>query len=191
MLNSLLRDLSAAAFVIFLVTKRFGQQCHSIGLTTKNFLKNIKIGVLGYLAIIPAILVVLFILSAVVTKFSYEPPVQAVVQIYLKETGTNILFFFTLFVTIVGPVIEEIFFRGFTYKTFRQRWGVRWALIASAGVFAGLHLSVVAFFPIFLLGIFLAYLYETTGSLVPSMTVHMIHNLVMVSMTLVFKKFSS
>jgi len=191
MLNSLIRDISAAALVIFFVTKRFGRPCQTIGLTTQNFFKNVKIGLLGYLAIIPAILMVLIILSAVAKKLCYEPPVQAVVQIYLKEMGRNALLFFTLFVTIVGPMIEEVFFRGFTYKAFRQRWGVRWALVASSGIFAGLHLSLIGFFPIFLLGLFLAYLYEITGSLVPSMTAHMIHNLIMVSLTLVFKNYSS
>ena len=190
MFNSLIRDMAAAGFVIFLVTRRFRHKLSEIGLTTRNFLKNVQIGVVGYLAAIPAILLVLLILSYTAQKFSYEPPVQPVVQIYLKEQGKNYLLFFTLFVALVGPLIEEIFFRGFTYRAFRQKFGVRWALVASSSIFAGLHMSLIAFFPIFLLGFFLAYLYENTGSLVPSMTVHMMHNLIMVLMTLVFKTFS-
>lgn len=191
MLNSLIRDIAVAGFVIFLVVRRFKHKLSSIGFTSKNFLKNIGLGVIGYFAIIPGILIVLFILSYAAQTFSYEPPVQPVVQIYLKETGHRPLLFFTLFVAILGPVIEEIFFRGFSYKAFRQKLGVRWALVASAAIFSGLHMNVIAFFPIFFLGVFLAYLYEATGSLVPSMTVHMIHNLIMVTMTLMFKSFSN
>ena len=190
MLNSFLRDIAAAGFVIFLVTRCFGQKLSTIGLTTKNFIKNIQTGILGYVAVIPAILVVLFVLSAAAQKFSYEPPVQPVVQLYLKEKGGAALLFFTVFVAVVGPVIEEIFFRGFTYKAFRQRFGVWGALVATSVIFSGLHMSLIAFIPIFLLGFFLAYLYEQTGSLVPSMTAHMLHNLIMVSMTMVFKKFA-
>ncbi len=190
MLNSLIRDVSAATFVIYLVAKRFKHELWTVGLTTKNFFKNVKIGVIGYLSIIPAILAVLFILSVIAKKFSYEPPVQPVVQIYLKESEKNYLLFFTLFVAIVGPIIEEVFFRGFTYKAFRQKWGVWRALTLSSGIFAALHMSLIGFLPIFMLGFFLAYLYEATGSLVPSMMVHMIHNLIMVSMTLIFKNYS-
>lgn len=190
MFNSLIRDIAAAGFVIFIVTRRFRHKLSEIGLTTKNFIQNIKIGVFGYLAALPVILLVLLVMSYTAQKFSYEPPVQPVVQIYLKEQGKNYLLFFTLFVALVGPMIEEIFFRGFTYRAFRQKFGVRWALVASSGIFAGLHMSLIAFLPIFLLGYFLAYLYENTGSLVPSMAVHVIHNLIMVSMTLVFKTFS-
>ena len=190
MLNSFVRDLAAAGFVITLVSRRFRCKLATIGLTAKNLFKNIQIGLFGYLAIIPAIPIVLFVLSYAAHKFSYEPPVQEVVQVYLREKGSGALLFFTFFVAILGPVVEEIFFRGFTYKVFRQKFGVRWALVISSAIFAGLHMSPIAFLPIFLLGFFLATLYERTGSLVPSMTVHMLHNLIMVSMTLVFKRFA-
>ena len=95
------------------------------------------------------------------------------------------------FVALVGPAIEEVFFRGFTYTAFRNRWGVRWAIVGSAALFALLHMNLIAFIPIFILGVFLAYLYEKTGSLVPSMTVHMTHNFLMVNAALFFKGIAS
>ncbi|HXV19228.1 MAG TPA: CPBP family intramembrane glutamic endopeptidase, partial [Candidatus Omnitrophota bacterium] len=97
------------------------------------------------------------------------------------------LIYFTFFVAILGPIIEEVFFRGFAYTAFRRKWGVVRGMLASSAVFALMHMNLIAFFPIFVLGIFLAYLFEKTGSLVPSMTVHMVHNLIMVSLTLGFK----
>ncbi len=190
-LNSLVRDVLVAAFVIFLVKKHFHKPLSEIGLTVKGLFKNIARGFMCYLAVIPALFTVLFVIAALAQTFSYEPPPQPVVEIYLKESSEKYLTFFTLFVAVVGPAIEEIFFRGFAYKGLRERLGVRRAMIGSAAIFAALHMNLVAFFPIFLLGLYLAYLYEKSGSLVPSMTVHMVHNLAMVLLTLGFKSLST
>ncbi len=190
MTNSLFRDVIVAGFVVFLVTKRFRKPLADLGLTTRHLLRDIWEGIVAYLAMIPLLLGLLFILSLIARAFSFEPPPQPVVEIYLKEARQNYLVYFTLFVAVVGPVIEEIFFRGFAYKAFRTQWGTRWAMATSAFIFAALHMSWIAFLPIFVLGLFLAYLYEKSGSLVPSMTAHMLHNLMMVSLTLGFKEMS-
>ncbi len=185
--NSFLRNTGAALWVIARVAGHFRAPLASIGLTTRSFWKNVKIGMVGYLAVIPPLLGTLAAMAWVAQLFSYEPEPQTIVQIYLKSSSDNYLLYFTLFVALVGPVIEEIFFRGFTYTAFRHRWGVKWALVGSSGLFALMHLDLITFFPIFVLGIFLAYLYEKTGSLVPSMVVHVTHNFLMVSATLFFK----
>ncbi len=191
MLNSLLRDVLVAGMVIYLVTRTFRQPVSQIGLTLKNSLRNVWVGIAGYAAIIPVLLVVLFVLAVLAQLFKYEPKPQPVVEIYLTQSKENYLIFFTVFVAVVGPVIEEIFFRGFTYKALRTRYGIKWGIIGSAAIFAALHMNFMAFFPIFVLGVFLAYIYEKTGSLVPCMTVHMLHNLIMVGLTLGFKSLST
>src|SRR5207237_96161 len=122
--------------------------------------------------------------------FSYEPMPQEVVQVYLRKSMDKYVLPLTLFVTVLGPVIEEIFFRGFTYRAFRRRWGAWVSCAATAGIFAAFHMNVMVFFPIFLLGLFLAFLYEKTGSLVPSIAAHVTHNLIMVCFTLGFKSLS-
>lgn len=187
MANSLVRNLGVMCLVLVWAKWRFHARFESIGLTAKDFWKNVKRGIVGYLALIPILFAILLVLSFAAQFFSYEPEPQAVVQIYLKGSSDNILFIFTLFVALVGPVIEEIFFRGFTYTAFRDRFGVRWATIASAFLFALLHMNFIAFIPIFFLGVFLAVLFEKTRSLVPSMTVHMTHNFLMVNAALFFK----
>jgi hypothetical protein len=191
MLNSLLRDIVVAAMVIYLVRRRFGRPIAEIGITLKRLFRNVWLGIAGYVAIIPLLLLVLFILAALAALFKYEPKPQPVVEIYLKESKQNYLVFFTFFVAVVGPAIEEIFFRGFTYKALRTRYGIRWAAVGSAAIFAALHMNFMAFLPIFVLGVFLAYIYERTGSLIPCMTVHMLHNLIMVCLTLGFKALSA
>ncbi len=186
MANSLLRDTVAALFIILMV-RRMGHKLSALGLTARDFFKNMLRGVAGYIAVLPALFLTLIIISAATKIISYEPPPQNVVQIYLKKSSDPYLLFFTIFVAGAGPLIEEIFFRGFAYNAFRQKFGVVPGMLVTSAIFAAFHLNLVAFLPIFVLGMMLCYLYEETGSLVPSMTAHMLHNLLMINFTLGFK----
>ena len=72
--------------------------------------------------------------------------------------------------------MEEMFFRGFMFKGFRQRYGVKVALIVSSLMFALSHFQLAAFLPTFLLGGTLAYVYHRTDSLFPGMILHFLIN---------------
>jgi uncharacterized protein len=77
---------------------------------------------------------------------------------------------------IVAPVVEELFFRGFLFQGFRQRYGwVNGALLSSA-VFAVAHLDPVALIPTFILGILLAYMYHRTDSVWIPILLHVLVN---------------
>jgi membrane protease YdiL (CAAX protease family) len=69
-----------------------------------------------------------------------------------------------------------VFFRGFAYNAVKRKWGIPSAMALTAIVFAGLHINLIGFLPIMMLGFLLAYMYEKTGSLISSITIHMIHN---------------
>ena len=58
----------------------------------------------------------------------------------------------------------------------RNSFGPWRSMIYSSLLFAALHQSLVAFLPIFFLAMVLAYLYEKTGSLWPSITLHIANN---------------
>ncbi|MCH8101639.1 MAG: CPBP family intramembrane metalloprotease [Chloroflexi bacterium] len=75
-----------------------------------------------------------------------------------------------------GPLTEEIFFRGFVLGGLRKRFGNRGALLLSAGLFALFHIDPTIYVPIFFFGIVLGWLYMHTGSIWPSMAVHIVHN---------------
>ncbi|HTL71633.1 MAG TPA: CPBP family intramembrane glutamic endopeptidase [Candidatus Eisenbacteria bacterium] len=190
MLNSIVRDILVVGLLLWLVRRRFGRPLSEIGLTTRDFPRQAAAGLVTYLAALPVLVLVLALTQLVAQLVSYKFPPQPVVEMYLREEKHGTLAFFTIFVAVLGPVMEEIFFRGFAYKAFRTRFGVRYAALVTAVIFAALHASVIAFVPIFLLGLYLTYLYEKTGSLVPGMTAHILHNLLMVGLTLGFKSLS-
>jgi membrane protease YdiL (CAAX protease family) len=58
----------------------------------------------------------------------------------------------------------------------RGRIGMGGALVGSALFFTALHFTLDQFIPIFILGLFLAWLYEKTGSLYPGICLHIANN---------------
>ena len=95
----------------------------------------------------------------------------------LDTTGMSALLTFFA-VTVFAPVVEELFFRGFIYGGLRGRIGATniGATIVSALIFTALHSTLDQFISILVLGLFLAWLYEKTGSLIPGIVFHGVNN---------------
>lgn len=82
-------------------------------------------------------------------------------------------------VGLAVPIGEEILFRGLALGALRQMFGRHVAVALSALVFAAAHLQPTYILSLAALGVVLGYLYEVTGSLVPGMVAHSVHNLFM------------
>ncbi len=74
--------------------------------------------------------------------------------------------------TVVAPIVEEIFFRGFVFAGLRPRYGWQRAAIISSVLFALIHLIPTAIIPILLLGYIFAYLYHRSNSIWPAILMH-------------------
>jgi hypothetical protein len=83
---------------------------------------------------------------------------------------------FLLGAVIVAPLVEEIFFRGFLFQGFRQRYGWINAALLSSAIFAAAHLDLVSLVPTFILGIVLAYTYHKSNSVLPGIILHFLVN---------------
>ena len=73
---------------------------------------------------------------------------------------------------IVAPVVEEIFFRGFLFQGFRQKYGWVAGVLLSSLLFAAAHLEPAALIPTFVLGCVLAVVYHRANSLWPPIFFH-------------------
>lgn len=73
---------------------------------------------------------------------------------------------------IVAPIVEEIFFRGFLFQGFRQKYGWMPALFLSSAIFGAAHLDPVSLIPTFVLGCVLAYVYHRSNSVWPGILFH-------------------
>ncbi len=103
--------------------------------------------------------------------------------------GANLpSFLLVLLVAVVfAPCVEELFFRGFLFGTYREHKPLWMAYVASSLIFALLHLDPNAMNPsqmvalavgIFTLGLLLAWTYQRTGSLFPGILAHALNNAV-------------
>lgn len=81
-----------------------------------------------------------------------------------------------LAITIVGPVLEELLFRGAITKALLQQYNPTRAILFSALLFGVFHINPAQMLPAFLIGILLAWTYCKTGSLIPCILMHILNN---------------
>ena len=88
----------------------------------------------------------------------------------------NSPFWFFLVGAVFAPLVEEIFFRGFLFQGFRERYGWQIGMLLSSAIFAAAHLDPVALIPTFILGNVLAYVYHRSNSVWPGIFLHFLVN---------------
>lgn len=94
----------------------------------------------------------------------------------LPEKNTD-LFLFLLVGCVIGPVAEELFFRGILYGFFR-RWGIAVALILTTVIFILAHYNNIGAIPVTQAagGIIFAVAYEMEKSLMVPVVIHALGN---------------
>lgn len=80
-----------------------------------------------------------------------------------------------LAVSILGPLLEELLFRGMLLRTF-MRYGPRFAVFASAMLFAFVHGNLTQGIGTFFMGVLLALIAQRAGSILPTVMIHMFYN---------------
>lgn len=83
---------------------------------------------------------------------------------------------------LVGPLAEEIFFRGFMLAAMVNTMGALRGAAAGSALFAISHGDVGVMVPAFMSGLLLSWLYLKTRSVGPPFTAHMVQNLLALSL---------
>ena len=76
----------------------------------------------------------------------------------------------------VGPLVEELLFRGVILGGLLSHYRARWAIIGSAVLFGAAHVNPWQFVPAFAVGLLGGWLVVRTRSLWPSVALHMGYN---------------
>ena len=84
---------------------------------------------------------------------------------------------------VIGPVCEELLFRGALYGWLRRRTPALVAIPLSAAVFAAAHLIVPLLPVLFVFGLGAAWIRERTGSTLNSFAMHATQNTFAVAVT--------
>ena len=112
--------------------------------------------------------------------FKYSPYLRYLDDI-IRE---NILRFYEsgivwsfLYIVIIAPVLEEMFFRGLLLRSYLKRYSTEAAIVITALLFGVMHGQPIQIFWGFILGLLLAWLYLLTRSLWPCIIAHSFGNL--------------
>jgi membrane protease YdiL (CAAX protease family) len=162
---------------LLLIVGRINKSCHVIGLSPAGIPGGLKRGMIWSACFGIAAGVLILSLSAAgidALRLLYSPLPDSITLLitYLAVGG------------IIGPVAEEIFFRGILYGYFRQ-WGVYPAVALSTVFFVLPHLSG-GLLPVTQLvgGIVFALAYEKEENLMVPITIHCLGNLAIFSLSL-------
>jgi len=165
-------------FLIILIVSIWGEGLESIGLAQSEVVPGLKRGLSWAAAF------------AVITSFAFAAlylagtdPLELLPTPLPTEPSALTLFF--LIGGMVGPVAEEVFFRGVLYGFFR-RWGIAVALAFSTLIFLLSH-GVVHGIPVTQAvgGILFAVAYEVEGILTVPITIHCLGNMAIFTLSLV------
>ena len=181
-------DLFVMLTILTFALEKGSSVWQTVGLTTRDVGASIRTGLLGYLAVFPWLFFLLFLIVALARALGLQPPLEPIHELIFQEHRPEVLALTVVLACVVGPVAEELFFRGVLYATIR-RYSSRWvAMLLSGALFSLVHTNLIGFLPIMVLGCLLAYLYERTGSLIAPMTIHILHNTYLLSLALVFRQ---
>lgn len=179
LLHTTIMDILCFFFVKNMVTGA-GGSLRDIGfrIPARQPLREVFFAWGSYTAILPVFAGLLLLLVFIASLVNYQPPAHPLVNVFLEEeVRAKPLIIYSIFLAVVvGPIFEEIFFRGFCYTILKNKLGVKWGMIISSAFFALIHENTFAFWPIFILGMVLCYVYEKRGSLLTTIVLHVTYN---------------
>ena len=167
------------AVLLVFIAGRFEKDPNAIGLSRSKLLPGLKRGLVwsaGFGIAAGILFSVLWAAGINPLKLVHTPLPSAPRQIIL----------FYLVGGVIGPVWEEIFFRGLIFGFFK-RWGLYAAIMISTALFVlphydGSHLPLTQIVG----GIVFAIAYEKEKSLVVPITIHCLGNIAIFSLTYLF-----
>lgn len=183
--------LALDAFAVLTIAT-FAQQKHvspwqAIGFGGSKTAQAAVTALRSYVTLFPWLFILLYLIVSVARAVNFAPPAEPIHDLIFTEQRPAVIALTVLLACIVGPVAEELLFRGVMYPALRQRTSRLVATLISGGIFAGIHTNVLGFLPIMALGCLLTYVYERTGTLAAPLAVHMAHNTLLMSAAMVLR----
>jgi hypothetical protein len=168
----------ACGFIALLVKRLAGQPLSALGLAPAPWGHFLLAVVFQPIVFVPiTFLGVLW--NAFLAAFGHQPELQEPVRILAGTVRDGDLVGFlsyALAAVVITPLAEEILFRGLLFGWLRRSLGAVAAALVSGALFAAVHFSLTALAQLVILGVFLAYLYQRSGSLWVAAFFHAVFN---------------
>ena len=163
--------------LLFLIVTTLGKGMSSIGLDRNNIIPGLKKGLIWSVAFgLCALLGFAVLFAARINPLNMIktglPPNTLELALYFAVGG------------LMGPVAEEVFFRGIIYG-FLRRWGILVAILGTTAIFVVAH-SVRTGVPLTqtIGGIVFAIAYEMEGNLMVPIVIHVLGNMAIFALSL-------
>ncbi len=174
-------------FVWAFAVDRTGSARQAFGLTPSVAGSALRQAFVEYVAVFPWVFALLALVAGVCEHFGIQPPSEPIQELVFGEPRAAVVAMTVVLACVVGPIAEEVLFRGVLFTALRRHTPRRWAMLISGALFAALHANIFGFLPMMVIGCLLADVYERTGSLLAPVAVHMAHNAFLIGFALTVK----
>ncbi len=105
---------------------------------------------------------------------------MATIRSVLQQAAGADLFGAVIVIGVLAGTAEELFFRGYMQTRLRQRWSAPVAIAATSVCFSVLHIDPSGIHVVlaFALSLYLGFVAELTGSVLPAIVCHVVNNIV-------------
>jgi membrane protease YdiL (CAAX protease family) len=168
-----------------------GGGVHSLRLRARDFTRSIRPALKSYVAFLPLFYAVYVLNLGIYIAYSllrgrfHLPESGGVEQFFMEFRDWPLMLAgLVIFVVVVAPVVEELFFRGLLQGGLRRHASWRRAAALSGVLFGVIHFDPIRTLPLIAFGIYLGWLRERSGGLALPILVHATNNLLMVALML-------
>jgi membrane protease YdiL (CAAX protease family) len=149
----------------------------AFGLRPPSRVRTIAGGMAVGLLVLPLMWLLQFFSQSVMEWLHFTPAAQAAVtELQNPALSMPQKVVFGVFTILLAPIAEETLFRGILYPTIKQTGHPRWALWGTSVAFGIMHFNMATLVPLVFLALILAFLYESSGSLLAPIATHSMFN---------------
>lgn len=144
-------------------------------MVTTRELSDIPLGVFsGAVLQVPLLVIVMVIIQAIFGDI--EPSGRALALVDMADTWPKVV----VLVAAVGvgaPIVEEMFYRGIVQRWLVGAVGPVVGIGVASIIFGAVHLSLIEFVPLTVVGVVLGIVFWKTGRLLPAVIAHTTFNM--------------
>ena len=175
--------LQVPMLAVFYAARRFYPSFYASRLNNTNLsvFASFKKALPLFLMLLPGVWIVALLWTKVLSGFENLGLIEDIAQqelVTLFQGGGDPVAIGLLVIAavVLAPIVEELIFRGCLYRFLKSQTTLLPAQIASGLLFSMIHWNLLSFLPLVLIGIFLARVYEKTGSILVAIWFHAFFN---------------
>jgi membrane protease YdiL (CAAX protease family) len=175
--------LQVPMLAVFYAARRFYPSFYASRLNNTNLsvFASFKKALPLFLMLLPGVWIVALLWTKVLSGFEDLGLIEDIAQqelVTLFQGGGDPVAIGLLVIAavVLAPIVEELIFRVCLYRFLKSQTTLLPAQIASGLLFSMIHWNLLSFLPLVIVGIFLARVYEKTGSILVAIWFHAFFN---------------